>query len=51
MESVVDRAWALVVRSGLHDAQEILISVQDSGTGIARDDMQRLVNALSPQAQ
>jgi len=42
MEAVIDRPRSLVVRSGLHDAQEILVSVQDSGSGIAPDDMTRL---------
>jgi len=46
METVVDRPRSLVVCSGLHDAQEILISVQDSGSGIAPDDMKRLFKAF-----
>jgi two-component system, LuxR family, sensor kinase FixL len=46
MELVVDRPRRLVVRSGLHDGQEILVSVQDSGTGIAPDDLKRLFKAF-----
>jgi two-component system, LuxR family, sensor kinase FixL len=46
METVVDRPRGLMVRSGLHDGQEVLISVQDSGTGIAPDDMGRLFKAF-----
>jgi PAS domain S-box-containing protein len=42
MEAVVDRPRSLVVRSDVHGAQEILVLVQDSGTGIAPDDMKRL---------
>jgi two-component system sensor kinase FixL len=42
METVVDRPRDLVIRSGLHDGRMVMVSVRDSGTGIAPDDMTRL---------
>lgn len=42
MESVVDRPRDLVIRSAPYDGRAVLVSVQDSGSGIAPDDMKRL---------
>ena len=42
MESVVDRPRDLVIKSALYDGGAVLVSVQDSGSGIAPDDMKRL---------
>jgi signal transduction histidine kinase len=42
MESVVDRPRDLVIRSAWHEADEILISVEDSGSGIDPHNINRL---------
>jgi two-component system sensor kinase FixL len=42
MESVLDRPRDLVIKSALYDGRAVLVSVQDSGSGIAPDDMKRL---------
>jgi signal transduction histidine kinase len=45
MASVTDRPRELVIRSR-HDAGHVLVAVQDSGTGIDPDNMDRLFNAF-----
>jgi signal transduction histidine kinase len=46
MASVTDRPRELVIRSRQHDADHVLVAVQDSGTGIDPDNMDRLFNAF-----
>ena len=46
MENVVDRPRDLVIRSSLHDGRVVMVSVRDSGTGIAPDDKTRLFKAF-----
>jgi PAS domain S-box-containing protein len=46
MASVHDRPRELFVRSRLNGAEQILVAVQDSGTGIEPESMDRLFNAF-----
>jgi signal transduction histidine kinase len=46
MRPVTDRPRLLRVESALHDPAGILISVQDSGTGINPEDMDRIFDAF-----
>jgi len=46
MASVTDRPRELVIHSREHDAGHALVAVQDSGTGIDPDNMDRLFNAF-----
>jgi signal transduction histidine kinase len=46
MGTVTDRSRELVIRSRRHEPDQALIAVQDSGTGIDPDNMDRLFNAF-----
>jgi two-component system sensor kinase FixL len=46
MATVTDRPRELVIRSRLHEAGQILVEVQDSGTGIGPENVDRLFNAF-----
>jgi signal transduction histidine kinase len=46
MASVGDRPRELLIRSRPHDVNHVLITVQDSGTGIDPDHIDRLFNAF-----
>jgi signal transduction histidine kinase len=44
MQSVTDPPRELVIRSGQHEAQQVLVSVTDCGVGISAEDADRLFN-------
>jgi signal transduction histidine kinase len=44
MQSVTDRPHELVIRSGQHEAQQVLVSVTDCGAGISAENADRLFN-------
>jgi len=46
MASVTDRPRELIIRSHRDDADQVLVSVQDSGVGIEAEHMDRLFNAF-----
>jgi signal transduction histidine kinase len=46
MASVTDRSRDLVIRSRQHEADQVMIEVQDSGVGIDPEDASRLFNAF-----
>jgi signal transduction histidine kinase len=46
MQSVTDRPRELVIRSSQDEMQQVLVSVTDSGIGIAAEDADRLFNAF-----
>ena len=46
MQSVTDRPRQLVIRSGQHETQQVLVSVTDCGVGIAAENVDRLFNAF-----
>jgi signal transduction histidine kinase len=46
MASVCDRPRELLIRSRSHDVNQVLITVQDSGTGIDPDHLDRLFSAF-----
>ena len=46
MGSVTDRARVLRVKSGLHESDGLLITVEDSGTGVDPKDMDRIFDAF-----
>jgi C4-dicarboxylate-specific signal transduction histidine kinase len=46
MQSVTDRPRELVIRSGQDEAQEVLVSVTDCGSGISAENADRLFNAF-----
>jgi signal transduction histidine kinase len=46
MGSVTDRARLLKVRSEIHNASGILVTVEDSGTGIDTKDLDRIFDAF-----
>jgi signal transduction histidine kinase len=46
MGAVTDRPRELVIRSRRHEPDQALVAVQDSGTGIDPDNMDRLFNAF-----
>jgi signal transduction histidine kinase len=46
MDSVVDRARILKVRSEMHDDANVLLTVEDSGIGIAPQDHNRIFEAF-----
>jgi PAS domain S-box-containing protein len=46
MDAVTDRPRELVIRSRQHEPDQALVAVQDSGTGIDPDNMDRLFNAF-----
>jgi signal transduction histidine kinase len=46
MSSVSDRARVLTVKSGAHDEGSVLVSVEDSGTGIDANDTERIFDAF-----
>jgi signal transduction histidine kinase len=46
MEEVTGRARELVIRTEPHDAQQIRISVEDSGVGVDAGDLDRLFTAF-----
>jgi PAS domain S-box-containing protein len=46
MQSVTDRPRELVIRSGLDETQQVLVSVTDCGVGISAENTDRLFNAF-----
>jgi PAS domain S-box-containing protein len=46
MQSVTDRPFELVIRSGQDERQQVLVSVTDCGVGIAAENVDRLFNAF-----
>ena len=46
MATVTGRPRELVIRSRLHEADQILVEVQDGGSGIAPENVDRLFNAF-----
>jgi signal transduction histidine kinase len=46
MDSVTDRPRVLSVRSGIHDPDGVLVSIEDSGTGIDPKDIGRIFEAF-----
>jgi PAS domain S-box-containing protein len=46
MQAVTDRPRELVVRSGMDETPQVLVSVTDCGIGIAAEDANRLFNAF-----
>ena len=46
MDVVTDRAPVLTVKSGAHDSERVLITVEDSGTGIEPKDMRRIFDSF-----
>ncbi len=44
MDTVTDRPRELVIQSRQHDADHVLVAVQDSGSGIEPDNIDRLFN-------
>ena len=46
MQSVTDRPRELVIRSGQDEAQQVLVSVTDSGVGISAENAERLFDAF-----
>jgi signal transduction histidine kinase len=46
MSSVTDRARALRIKSGLHESGNILVSVEDSGTGLNETYRERIFEAF-----
>jgi PAS domain S-box-containing protein len=46
MEPITDRPRELLIRSGLDDAQQLTLSVTDSGIGISAESANRLFNAF-----
>ena len=46
MVAATERPRNLVIRSRLHEADQILVEVQDGGGGIASEDVDRLFNAF-----
>jgi PAS domain S-box-containing protein len=46
MAPVTDRARVLVVRTQRHDANQILVAVEDAGVGIAPENLNRLFGAF-----
>jgi PAS domain S-box-containing protein len=46
MQSVTDRPRELVIRSGQHETQQVLVSVTDCGVGIPTEDAGRLFDAF-----
>jgi signal transduction histidine kinase len=44
MQSVTDRPSELVIRSGLDETLQVLVSVTDCGVGISAEDAERLFN-------
>jgi signal transduction histidine kinase len=46
MDVVTDRAPVLTVKSTAHDSERVLITVEDSGTGIEPKDMRRIFDSF-----
>jgi signal transduction histidine kinase len=46
MDAVTDRARVLTIKSTVHDSQSIMITVEDSGTGIEQRDMERIFDSF-----
>jgi PAS domain S-box-containing protein len=46
MQSITDRPRELVIRSGLDETQQVLVSVTDCGVGISAENADRLFNAF-----
>ena len=46
MDAVTDRAPVLTVKSTAHDSESVLITVEDSGTGIEPEDMRRIFDSF-----
>jgi len=46
MASVTDRARVLVIRTQRHDADQILVAVEDTGIGIESENLNRLFGAF-----
>src|SRR5882724_7676071 len=46
MGSVTDRARVLVIRTRRHDANQILVAVEDAGIGIESENQNRLFGAF-----
>jgi C4-dicarboxylate-specific signal transduction histidine kinase len=46
MDGVTDRARVLTIKSTAHDSKSVLITVEDSGSGIEPENMQRIFNSF-----
>jgi C4-dicarboxylate-specific signal transduction histidine kinase len=46
MASVADRRRELLIRSRQHGSDQVLVAVQDSGIGIARENLEKIFNAF-----
>ena len=46
MDSVSDRARVLRIKTAIHDPDGVLLSVEDSGTGIAPEDIDRIFESF-----
>jgi C4-dicarboxylate-specific signal transduction histidine kinase len=46
MDAVIDRPRMLTIKSTAHDSKRVLITIEDSGTGIEPKDMQRIFDSF-----
>ena len=46
MQAITNRARALIIRSQLHEAESVLVAVQDVGIGLDPPQMSRLFDAF-----
>ncbi len=46
MASVNDRPREMVIHSGMHESDEVLVAVQDCGMGIAPEDLEKIFDAF-----
>jgi C4-dicarboxylate-specific signal transduction histidine kinase len=46
MDAVTDRTRVLTIRSGVYESSNVLITVEDSGTGIEPKDMRRIFDSF-----
>jgi len=46
MASVNDRPREMVIHSGMHESDQVLVAVQDCGMGIAGEDLEKIFDAF-----
>jgi signal transduction histidine kinase len=46
MSSMTDRQRQLTVNAGIHDGQDVIVTVEDSGIGIDPDHLDRIFDAF-----